>query len=59
MSTQARGFYNLGVELEYLRNLDESLSAYNEAIKLSKVCMSNDEEFRTLVKKGIKSVKLK
>lgn len=32
--TQARGFFNLGVELEYLKHFDESISAYSEALKL-------------------------
>ena len=37
LGTQARGFFNLGVEFEYLKHYDESITAYSEALKLCKV----------------------
>ena len=58
-STQARGFFNLGVELEYLKNFNESIIAYGEALKLSEIFIPNDHDFNTYIKESIKSVNFK
>lgn len=56
-STQTRGFYNLAVELEYLKHYDESLDAYNEALNLCKTWI-NDERFANYIKNSIREIKV-
>ena len=58
-STQARGFFNLGVELEYLKYFNESIIAYGEALKLSEMYMPDNSDFWMYIKKSIKSVNSK
>lgn len=48
-ATQARGFFNLGVELEFLKLFDESLAAYDESLRICKK-LGHDDDFVAYVK---------
>lgn len=58
-TTQAIGFFNLGVELEHLKYFEESISSYQEALKLSEMCGMEDQSFISYVKQSIKCVEEK
>ncbi|CAI2366403.1 unnamed protein product [Moneuplotes crassus] len=70
VDTLARGFFNLGAELEHLHQYTQCIRAYNEALKLTKINKKNKQQigdgsvkkelgFLKYLKKSILSVQAK
>ena len=57
--TQAKGYFNLGVEYEHLKQFEYSFKAYLSSLRLAEIYMKDDVEFIKYLNKSINTVNMK